>query len=51
MWIQKETVQDTTWRQRKMVQNISPQRGDEGKRKRNTQVVSGHSPWIRRGTA
>ena len=29
---------------------MSPQRGDEGKRKRNTQVVCGHSPRIRLDT-
>ena len=49
-WIQKETGQDTTWRQRKMVLRLSPQRGDEGKRRRNAQVVRRHNPQIRHGT-
>ena len=48
--MQKEKGQDITWRQRKMVQKMSPQRVDEGKRKRNTQVVRGYSPRIRLGT-
>ena len=48
-WRQKETGQDATWRQRKTVRKKSPQRGDEGKRKRNAQVVRGHSPRIRNG--
>ena len=46
---QTETGQDTTWRQRKMVRKMSPQRGDKGERKRNAQVVRGHSPRIRNG--
>ena len=50
LWRHKQTGQDTTWRQRKMVPKMSPQRGYKGKRKRNTQVVRGHSPRIRNGT-
>ena len=32
------------------VRKMSPQREDEGKRKRNAQVVRGHSPRVRNGT-
>ena len=46
-WRQKETGQDTTWIQGKMVQKISPHRGDEGKSKINEQVVCGYSLQIK----
>ena len=34
----------------KWYKTMSPQRGDERKRKRNAQAVCGHSPRIRHGT-
>ena len=34
----------------KWYKKMSPQHGDEGKRKQNVRVVRGHSPQIRHGT-
>ena len=50
VWVRNDTGQGITWRQKKR-KEISPQRVDKEKRKRDSQVLSRYSPWMIDGMA